>query len=198
MIPHLRPGCPYRDLAAIRVAATWCDELNRWRLPDVSSVSLRISLPPPAQSRDLMINGFESGSKPDHNNNSNASGNDEDRSNSADEGGESEPKVSRWKDIADAYFRRNRIDELLAHAREAKTFGKSLCNCVLNLKHLNLSKKYLILPNSTFIFVVTVRKKFSRSINSQNSSFKTGRILCKYIFKSKLQIKAFQVEFFLM
>ena len=123
MIPHLRPGCPYRDLAAIRAAATWCDELNRWRLPDVSSVSLRISLPPPAQSRDLVVNGFGSVSKPDHNNNSNSNDNDGERS-SADEGGESKPNMCRWKDIANAYFRRNRIDELLAHAREAKSFGK--------------------------------------------------------------------------
>ncbi|XP_033220009.1 osmotic avoidance abnormal protein 3-like [Belonocnema kinseyi] len=127
MIPHLRPGCPFRDLAAIRVAATWCDELNRWRLPDLSSVSLRISLPPPPQSRDLVTNGFEPASKSDHNNNNSNNnnnkigGNDEDGS-SADEGGENDSKAPRWKDIADAYFRRNRIEELLAHAREAKTF----------------------------------------------------------------------------
>lgn len=132
MLPHLRPGCPFRDLDSIRTSATWCDELNRWRLPNVSSVSLRISLPPPAQSRDLVTNSFISDSKQDQNNNinninnsnnSSSSGNDDLRD-SGDEFSEGEPKVSRWKDIADAYFRRNRVDEILAHAREAKTFGK--------------------------------------------------------------------------
>lgn len=70
-------------------------------------------------------------------NNSN-SGNDDERD-SGDEGGESEPKVSKWKDIADTYFRRNRIDELLAHAREAKTFGKFQISSLFNF---NFTKKF--------------------------------------------------------
>lgn len=109
MIPHLRPGCPFRDIEAVRAAATWCEELSRWRLPDVSP---RIPLPPPtlAQSgRESLEAKPSSGSQPDHNNNENGSNSFND------------PKP---QEIADAYFRRSRVDALLAHAREAKTLGK--------------------------------------------------------------------------
>ncbi|XP_034952059.1 osmotic avoidance abnormal protein 3-like [Chelonus insularis] len=107
MVPYLRPGCPFRDLTSIRSAATWCDELNRWRLPDFSS---RIPLPPaPPINRDNLR------LKPDHNNNN------DDRS-SDDDSRANEAKSSQLYDIAGTYFRRNRIDQLLARAREAKTF----------------------------------------------------------------------------
>ncbi|KAH0950342.1 hypothetical protein HN011_004855 [Eciton burchellii] len=96
MVPHLRPGCPFRDIATVREAATWCDELGRWRLPDMSP---RIPLPPaPVAQRDLPQSSGTF-SKADLNNNNN----------------------NGW-DIVDAYFRRSRMDTLLAHAREAKTF----------------------------------------------------------------------------
>ncbi|XP_063992745.1 osmotic avoidance abnormal protein 3-like isoform X2 [Diachasmimorpha longicaudata] len=106
MLPHLRPGCPLRDLTAVRAAATWCDELGRWRLPDASS---RIPLPPPPP---LGRDGRRS--KPDHNNNSD----DKD----SDDESRGEMSHNERKDIVGTYFKRNRIDELLARAREAKTF----------------------------------------------------------------------------
>ncbi|XP_015118817.1 osmotic avoidance abnormal protein 3 isoform X2 [Diachasma alloeum] len=106
MLPHLRPGCPLRDLTAVRAAATWCDELGRWRLPDASS---RIPLPPPPP---LGRDGRRS--KPDHNNNSD----DKD----SDDESRGEMSHHERKDIVGTYFKRNRIDELLARAREAKTF----------------------------------------------------------------------------
>lgn len=124
MIPYLRPGCPFRDLVAVRSSATWSDDLNRWRLPDAS---FRIPLPPPPPlTRDCNFRF-----KADLNNNSNGSNNsgehNDDEHNSDDESRVNEAKSSKWRDIAGTYFRRNRIDELLARAREAKTFG----NCFL-------------------------------------------------------------------
>uniref|UniRef100_A0A0C9RJ43 Kif17 protein n=1 Tax=Fopius arisanus TaxID=64838 RepID=A0A0C9RJ43_9HYME len=125
MVPHLRPGCPLRDLAAVRGAASWCDELARWRLPDTSS---RIPLPPPPP--------LDTRSKPDHNNNSDDKSSDDDISH------------NERKDIVGTYFKRNRIDELLARAREAKTFeangrlsksgGSDDSNNYLQLNALNL------------------------------------------------------------
>ncbi|XP_057340953.1 osmotic avoidance abnormal protein 3-like [Microplitis mediator] len=126
MVPHLRPGCPFRDLMAIRSAATWSDDLNRWRLPDASS---RIPLPPPpplTRDNNLRL-------KPDHNNNNNndnsnnnnKNNHNDDEQTSDDESRVNEAKSSKWRDIAGTYFRRNRIDELLARAREAKTFEAS-------------------------------------------------------------------------
>lgn len=103
MLPHLRPGCPLRDLVAVRAAATWCDELARWRLPDASS---RIPLPPPPPLGR---------SKPDHNNNS-------DEKNSDDES--RDESKGQKKDISGTYFKRSRIDELLARAKEARSFGE--------------------------------------------------------------------------
>jgi len=124
MVPHLRPGCPFRDIATVREAATWCDELGRWRLPDVSP---RIPLPPaPVAQRDLPRSSGTS-SKADLNNNNNNGSNDEDESNWDNDDEENDRKVIRNKkgwDIVDAYFRRSRMDTLLAHAREAKTFGE--------------------------------------------------------------------------
>ncbi|XP_044594577.1 osmotic avoidance abnormal protein 3-like isoform X2 [Cotesia glomerata] len=122
MIPYLRPGCPFRDLVAVRSSATWSDDLNRWRLPDAS---FRIPLPPPPPlTRD---GNFRF--KADLNNNSNGSNNsgehNDDEHNSDDESRVNEAKSSKWRDIAGTYFRRNRIDELLARAREAKTFEAS-------------------------------------------------------------------------
>lgn len=110
MLPHLRPGCPLRDITAVRTAATWCDELGRWKLPDVSS---RIPLPPPPS----IINRDNQKSKAEFNNN-----NDEKSSDDENESSRGTNK-NKWTDIAGSYFRRNRIDELLARAREAKTFG---------------------------------------------------------------------------
>lgn len=111
MLPHLRPGCPLRDLANVRATATWCDELNRWRLID-ASMRIPLQLPQP------MSNDINHRTKADHNNNS-------DEQNSDDESrGNDNRSSNKWRDIADTYFRKNRIDELLARAREAKTFGK--------------------------------------------------------------------------
>ncbi|KAK0165175.1 hypothetical protein PV328_003719 [Microctonus aethiopoides] len=110
MLPHLRPGCPLRDLANVRATATWCDELNRWRLID-ASMRIPLQLPQP------MSNDINHRTKADHNNNS-------DEQNSDDESrGNDNRSSNKWRDIADTYFRKNRIDELLARAREAKTFA---------------------------------------------------------------------------
>lgn len=130
MLPHLRPGSSLRDLVAVRAAATWCDELNRWRLPDASSS--RIPLPPPPPlNRDNRL-------KSDHNNNS------DDRS-SDDESRSNEAKNSKWRDIAGTYFRRNRIDELLARAREAKTFGNFFFFSFLRAKIDDRGNKVIII-----------------------------------------------------
>lgn len=133
MIPHLKPGCPFRDLESVRSSATWCDELGRWRLLDASSSS-RIPMPPPLP-RDPSI--FAGHQKTDHNNNNGDSSKNEDRDfedrSSDDDDYEDRYSIdnngfnggpANRRDIAGTYFRRNRIDELLAHAREAKTFGK--------------------------------------------------------------------------
>ncbi|XP_072750059.1 osmotic avoidance abnormal protein 3 [Anoplolepis gracilipes] len=124
MIPYLRPGCPFRDIAAVRAAATWCDELGRWRLPDVSP---HIPLPPAAPvTRGDVLHSTGISFKADLNNNSNNSDNndedesDEDNYNEGNSKG-MEKKKKGW-DIVDTYFRRSRVDTLLAHAREAKTF----------------------------------------------------------------------------
>ncbi|XP_023287715.1 osmotic avoidance abnormal protein 3 [Orussus abietinus] len=106
MVPHLRPGCPFRDVPAVRAAATWCDELGRWRLPDVTP---HIPLPP-ALGRDVFTSA---GPKADHNNN--------DSARSQDESPGEARKEENLKDIAGTYFRRSRIDALLAHVRAAKT-----------------------------------------------------------------------------
>lgn len=123
MIPYLRPGCPFRDIAAMRAAATWCDELGRWRLPDVSP---HIPLPPaaPIMRGDVLSTGTSS--KADLNNNSNNSGNNDEDESDQDNDNEGNSKGMEHKkgwDIVDTYFRRSRVDTLLAHAREAKTFG---------------------------------------------------------------------------
>lgn len=124
MVPHLRPGCPFRDVASVRAAATWCDELGRWRLPDVSP---HISLPPASLvPKDQGIQYNVMASKPDLNNNSNNKDNEDEIGNEADNEESSEQEDAAKKpDIVDTYFRRNRIDKLLAHVREAKTFGKA-------------------------------------------------------------------------
>jgi len=133
MVPYLRPGCPFRDIAAMRAAATWCDELGRWRLPDVSP---HISLPPAASTaRADVLHLAGASSKADHNNNSNNSSNDENedgQSNDNEEDGGRDEKKG-WN-VVNNYFRRSRVDTLLAHAREAKTFGKIIsyvCESVL-------------------------------------------------------------------
>ncbi|CAL7938713.1 unnamed protein product [Xylocopa violacea] len=118
MVPQLRPGCPLRDVAAIRSAATWCDELGRWRLPDASS---QILLPPPSLMPKDNVQYNAVPSKPDLNNNSNSKNEDE-IGNEADNEESSEQEEVRKPDIVDTYFRRNRIDKLLAHVRQAKTF----------------------------------------------------------------------------
>ncbi|XP_023313846.1 osmotic avoidance abnormal protein 3-like [Trichogramma pretiosum] len=129
MIPHLRPGCPLRDVAAIRAAASWCTELGRWRLPDVSSSSSRIPLPPaslqsppPGELRsDLNGNGHVNSNNDDDPGLGLEEDNDE-----LEESSES-PARSLWhtaaENIADRYFkRRSRLDEILARVREAKSF----------------------------------------------------------------------------
>lgn len=130
MVPHLRPGCPFRDIAAVRAAATWCDELGRWRLPDVSP---HIPLPPAgaaALQRDV-LHPAGMPVKADLNNNSNNGNNGGGNNNGdADEAGREndneENATRRKRDIVGTYFRRSRVDTLLAHAREAKTFGKQI------------------------------------------------------------------------
>lgn len=129
MVPNLRPGCPYRNVAAMRSAATWCDELGRWRLPEVSPY---IPLPPaaPALQRDGGIFA-----KADLNNNSN-NGSNEDEDDSERENDSEETPVGRGvksEDIVDTYFRRSRVDTLLAKAREAKTFGERIFDFRLDL-----------------------------------------------------------------
>ncbi|GAB1861937.1 Kinesin-like protein [Camponotus japonicus] len=123
MIPYLRPGCPFRDITAIRAAATWCDELGRWRLPDVSP---HIPLPPAAPvTRGDVLHPTGISSKADLNNNSNNSGNNDEDESDQDNDNEGNSKSMENKkgwDIVDTYFRRSRVNTLLAHAREAKTF----------------------------------------------------------------------------
>ncbi|XP_029159645.1 osmotic avoidance abnormal protein 3-like [Nylanderia fulva] len=118
MIPYLRPGCPFRDITAMREAATWCDELGRWRLLDVSHP--HIPLPPaaPITRGDVLLTG--NSSKADLNNNSNNS--DEDDSDQDNERNSKSTEKKKGWDLVDSYFRRSRVDTLLAHAREAKTF----------------------------------------------------------------------------
>ncbi|EFN80436.1 osmotic avoidance abnormal protein 3 isoform X2 [Harpegnathos saltator] len=122
MVPQLRPGCPFRDIAAVRAAATWCDELGRWRLPDVTP---HIPLPPAApvsSQRDVLHPTVISPAKADLNNNSN-NGNDNDdeiAEEHDDDEDASKTGEGRKFDIADIYFRRRRVDTLLAHAREVK------------------------------------------------------------------------------
>lgn len=122
MIPHLRPGCPFRDVATVRSAATWCDELNRWRLPDVSP---HISLPPASliPKDNIQYNILPSKSDLNNNNNNNNSKDNEDEiENEAHNEENSEQEEIKKPDIVDTYFRRNRIDKLLARVKEAKTF----------------------------------------------------------------------------
>ncbi|XP_024894013.1 osmotic avoidance abnormal protein 3-like [Temnothorax curvispinosus] len=124
MVPYLRPGCLFRDIAAMREAATWCDELGRWRLPDVSP---HIPLPPaaPTARADILhLTGISS--KADHNNNSNNNSsndeNDSDQDNDNEEDGRRDIQKKNGWNAVNTYFRRSRVDTLLAHAREAKTF----------------------------------------------------------------------------
>ncbi|XP_058796062.1 osmotic avoidance abnormal protein 3-like [Phymastichus coffea] len=112
MMPHLRPGCPLRDIAAIRAAASWCTELGRWRLPDISS---RVPLPPAAALKTPP----PAEPKADVNNNNNvptaSGGNDA----SLDEESAGE---ERETNIADVYFKRSRVDKILQRVREVKSF----------------------------------------------------------------------------
>lgn len=130
MVPYLRPGCPFRDITAMRATATWCDELGRWRLPDVSP---HIPLPPaaPAVRADILHLSSVS-SKADHNNNSNNSSNDENESGQDNDNEDDDRRHGEGKkgwNVVNTYFRRSRVDTLLAHAMEAKTFGKSISVC---------------------------------------------------------------------
>ncbi|KAL2747090.1 osmotic avoidance abnormal protein 3-like isoform X2 [Vespula maculifrons] len=140
MIPHLRPGCPLRDVGSVRASATWSEELNRWRFPDASSY---ITLPPTfVQLRDGMVNTVTipgTTSKADLNNNNNSNNNSGNNGKedfkttnlmstneiSTEETNDDKNKkkdTTKKLDIADTYFRRNRIDTLLARVKEAKTF----------------------------------------------------------------------------
>ncbi|XP_018406926.1 PREDICTED: osmotic avoidance abnormal protein 3-like [Cyphomyrmex costatus] len=121
MMPYLRPGCPFRDIAVMRATATWCDELGRWRLPDVSP---HIPLPPAAPTVRVDLHPSIS-SKADHNNNSSNSSNDENDSgqdNNKEEDDRQSMKKKKGWNVVNNYFRRSRVDTLLAHAREAKSF----------------------------------------------------------------------------
>ncbi|XP_070171033.1 osmotic avoidance abnormal protein 3 [Polyergus mexicanus] len=168
MIPYLRPGCPFRDLTAVRAAATWCDELGRWRLPDVSP---HIPLPPAAPvTRGDILHSTRTSFKADLNNNSNNSGNNDeddesDQDNYNEENNKDMEKKRGW-DVVDTYFRRSRVDTLLAHAREAKTFepGNRLSRSggsedsmpiagsggYLQLNALNLQSSAPVLGNSNY------------------------------------------------
>ena len=90
---------------------------------------------PPPLPRDSTVMRNGGMTKTDHNNNGGAStenNSDEDNGSSDEDGRDSRDHelrgAAKWRDIAGTYFRRNRIDELLAHAREAKTFGKYACS----------------------------------------------------------------------
>lgn len=133
MVPHLRPGCPFRDVAAVRSTATWSDELGRWRLPDATPY---ISLPPASLAPKDNIQYNVVPSKPDLNNNSNNEDNVDEIEVEAENEESSEQERAKKLDIVDTYFRRNRIDKLLAHAREAKTFGKQRCKSDENLEDI--------------------------------------------------------------
>lgn len=129
MIPYLRPGCPFRNITAMREVATWCDELGRWRLPDVSP---HVPLPPaaPVTRGDVLLLTGNS-SKADLNNNSNNSDEDDsDQDNDNERNSKGVEKKKGW-DLVDSYFRSRRVDTLLAHAREAKTFGEYIIYCML-------------------------------------------------------------------
>ncbi|XP_066581375.1 osmotic avoidance abnormal protein 3-like [Prorops nasuta] len=126
MVPHLKPGCPFRDVSAVRSAATWCDELGRWRLPDVAP---RIPLPPATltvRDNTIFVRGLNS--KPDLDNNNNSNNNDtmdDEKKQKNEDSDDPEPifKVDgKNSDIVDTYFKRNRLNAILAHVREAKTF----------------------------------------------------------------------------
>ncbi|EGI57498.1 Osmotic avoidance abnormal protein 3, partial [Acromyrmex echinatior] len=125
MMPYLRPGCPFRDIAVMRAAATWCDELGRWRLPDVSP---HIPLPPAAPTpRTDILYCTSISSKADHNNNNSNSSSDENESgqdNNNEECGRQDIKKKKGWNAVNTYFRRSRVDTLLAHAREAKSFER--------------------------------------------------------------------------
>lgn len=156
MVPQLRPGCPFRDIAAVRAAATWCDELGRWRLPDVSP---HIPLPPAApvsSQRDVLHPGGISPAKADLNNNSNNGNGSNDDDEIAEENDvENTSRSSERKkfDIADIYFRRRRVDTLLAHAREVKNrnFGELHLHTVIfvNDRHL------ILFPSTKFLSIYT-------------------------------------------
>ncbi|XP_018050517.1 PREDICTED: osmotic avoidance abnormal protein 3-like [Atta colombica] len=123
MMPYLRPGCPFRDIAVMRATATWCDELGRWRLPDVSP---HIPLPPAAPTpRTDILYCTSISSKADHNNNNSNSSSDENESgqdNNNEKCGRQDIKKKKSWNVVNTYFRRSRVDTLLAHAREAKSF----------------------------------------------------------------------------
>ncbi|XP_008206881.1 osmotic avoidance abnormal protein 3 isoform X2 [Nasonia vitripennis] len=131
MIPHLRPGCPLRDVAAVRAAASWCTELGRWRLPDLSSNSSRIPLPPASlQSPPPPEIKADLNNNHDHPSAGNDSSLEEEEEEAEEESLSEEPinepePLNRRVNIADVYFKRNRIDKILAHVREAKTFDAS-------------------------------------------------------------------------
>lgn len=148
MVPHLRPGCPFRDVAAVRSTATWSDELGRWRLPDATPY---ISLPPASLApKDNIQYNVAVPSKPDLNNNSNNEDNVDEIDVEAENEESSEQERAKKLDIVDTYFRRNRIDKLLAHAREAKTFGKQRCKNDENLEDIG---RYISLIEALAFFV---------------------------------------------
>lgn len=139
MVPYLRPGCPFRDIAAMRMAANWCDELGRWRLPDVSP---HIPLPPAAIARTDILHLTGISSKADHNNNNNNNNSNDENESSQDNDDEEDDKrqikEKKGWNIVNNYFRRSRVDTLLAHAREAKTFGKIISYARVKMYHMSI------------------------------------------------------------
>ena len=87
-------------------------------------MSPHISLPPASLVPKDGMQYNVMASKPDLNNNRNNKDNEDEIGNEADNEESREQEDVKKPDIVDTYFRRNRIDKLLAHVREAKTFGK--------------------------------------------------------------------------
>lgn len=152
MIPHLRPGCPFRDVQNVREAATWSHELGRWRLIDASTLRTVPLLPTSIGNSQQHRDVTEEFDKSDWNNNDHHNGKgatssydqsqqaqhqESNGKNGASSGSDDDnerqesnmhksKEQNTWQNQADIYFKRNvsRIDKILAHAREAKTFGK--------------------------------------------------------------------------
>jgi len=113
-------------------------------------VSPRIPLPPAPVAQKDLPQSSGTFSKADLNNNNNNGSNDEDESNWDNDDEEKDCKVIQNKkgwDIVDAYFRRSRMDTLLAHAREAKTFGECIHAPIQRVYYYNTQSTYNMYRN---------------------------------------------------